>query len=206
MKHILYISLVLISITSFFSCQRTVYNRTAKGHIVDATTGQPIAGAWVSLHGTCCGYGGLFSNNSSTVTKDTAISTSDGNFEFIYRKGRNSDYEVHASAPNYFLSKYEEVRLDPGHKLEIKLHPIATLILDVNKVSNASHVYLIPELFDFPLNNVCSATQQYFNYKVQGNKMVNVTYYVIFSAANEVRHDTSIYCPSFKSTILRIEY
>ncbi len=190
------------------SCDKTVYNSRAQGHIIDATTGQPIAGAWVELTREKTPFLGrtTIETEAKTLTKE------DGSFVIDYRRSRGWNYVVYSGKQDYFFSpSSEQESLDfIGNKnLQIKLAPRAELIFDIQNTKGGIGIFFTT--FNTRTNQTTSSTGsntfQQFPINVEGNKLIQIRYYItLFPSGKDVRYDTSIYCPAFESTTLRIDY
>ena len=203
MKIYIYIIIVIFLTTS---CGKTVYNSRAQGHIIDATTGQPIAGAWVELTREKTAFLGrtTIETEAKTLTKE------DGSFVIDYRRSRGWNYVVYSGKQDYFFSpSSEQESLDfIGNKsLQIKLDPKAELVFDIRNTKRGSGI-------DFGTlhsrggggESLGSGVFESYPYQVQGNFQIGIYYYIQDTFGNEVKYDTSIYCPALESTTFRIDY
>jgi 5-hydroxyisourate hydrolase-like protein (transthyretin family) len=203
MKIYIYIIIIIFLTTS---CGKTVYNSRAQGHIIDATTGQPVAGAWVELTREKTAFLGrtTIETEAKTLTKE------DGSFVIDYRRSRGWQYVVYSGKQDYFFSpSSEQESLDfIGNKnLQIKLAPRAELVFDIRNTKGGSGI-------DFGTlhsrggggESLGSGVFESYSYQIQGNIQIGIYYYIQDTFGNEVKYDTSIYCPAFESTTFRIDY
>ena len=206
MKNIyIYITFLFILSTS---CGKTVYNSRAQGHIIDATTGQPIAGAWVELTREKTAFLGrtTIETEAKTLTKE------DGSFVIDYRRSRGWNYVVYSGKQDYFFSpSSEQESLDfIGNKnLQIKLFPKAELVFDIRNTKGGSGVSF--RVGHTRNNQTTSSTGQgtfqLFQIEVEGNKQIDVSYLItLLPNGKKFEIDTSIYCPAFQTTTFTIEY
>jgi 5-hydroxyisourate hydrolase-like protein (transthyretin family) len=188
------------------SCKKTVFNRAAKGHIVDFTTGKGIAGAKVFLKRSK----GQTLDPTNAVEQDTIYTGSDGNFDFHYKKYNNWSYEICASKEDYFFDPnldYKTVEKDNNRSLELKLFPKAILNFDIKNSKGG-------DFLNFGiLVGRCSREEilgqgvfKTIPFEVIGNTITPFSYYIVDRNGQESIVDTVIYCPAFQTTTFTIEY
>ncbi|MBI3233882.1 MAG: carboxypeptidase regulatory-like domain-containing protein [Bacteroidetes bacterium] len=199
MKNIYIIITTLVLFTTF-GCKKTVFNRTAEGRIIDATTGQGIEGAKVFLIRSK----GEFLGPTTTEEQDTVYTDADGKFEFHFKKYRQWNYQIYAVKKDYFFdpsNDYTNWNRDNRKSLELKLKPQATLICNTVNSKGGNQVYITP--MNSLINNANSTTTSFV---IEGNKTIELKYKVTQNSGSFQWFDTSIYCHAFESSTLTINF
>ncbi len=203
MKNI-YIIIFILLIATSIGCKKTVFNYTTSGKIIDANTGLGIPNANVRLDR----FKGELLGSTSMAFVDSTITDADGEYKFKLRHERGWQYEVRAQADNYFFDNSNDYVSSSRHA-DIKLLPQATLEFDVRNTKGGGRVYFSTANTRKiqKIDVTGQGTFQKFPCTVEGNKQIEIYYIVtLLPSGKDIIYDTSIYCPSFQTTTLRIDY
>ena len=188
--------LILIFILNL-SCQKSVFNRHAKGIVTDATDGTRIPFAQIAIQNEQTEFLG----KTTYEILATGQANSNGAFEITYKTDRKGQNYAYAQAEHYYISTSQDkvdVNIDTRKNLEIKLTPKTNVIIhfDVSDTT-ISFIFFKFKTTASPQNcTVQKGLSQYF-FETEGNKDNFYSYIIYYNNHQTVTVNGSVFCPKW---------
>ena len=193
---------------SLSGCQKTVFERTTKGVVVDATTNEPIPFAQVSLYRETAELLG----SSHRELEASVFTNEHGEFEIKFHKTLHGSNTLYAEKDGFTTFSYEsdeDVTEPKGRrKVVLKLQPLTTLRIHVRKQIDYHSITIVglsgvegmlDKSYSFNSEGV-------FEHTVYANQNVKLFISRQTNFGNFIQTDTSVFCPLNKVTPLTFNY
>jgi len=206
MKKIYYFSSIIFLYALFISCGKGFLgDARVDGIVKDKTTGEAIAGATVYLLESENDYC-LFCPTATFII-DSTTSDNEGCFEFKYDDQSGFTYSVSAIKEHYIDNQLQTYinRLGSGVDVEVLLDPEAFLKVSVHNVNvyEPSDHISVSNIYEQFYGNAVDTS---ITFKVYGNSITKLVWFVYEDGVTEGSQFEEIYCPSFDTTYYEILY
>ena len=202
--------LAIILIISFLvSCKKdpaTPSKSTVSGRVLQLNTKIPVPNARVYLYESI--WSGGLGGGEFTISKDTAITNSKGEYSFEYIQGSKSEFFVNAYANNYYTDSNTRWTIESKKQVrDVIITPYAWISI---RVINAPPVDANDEIKiggdwgghdqDFSKSGKCDTI---FTKRVPGNQKTRVYKWINYASSGLI---DSVYCKGIDTTFHTITY
>ena len=204
--------LAIILITSFLaSCKKdpaTPSKSTVSGRVLQLNTKTPVPNARVYLYESI--WSGGLGGGEFTISKDTAITNSKGEYSFEYTQGSKSEFFVNAYADNYYTDSNTRWTIESKKQVrDVIIAPYAWVTLRVINVPPVDISDFISiggpwgSTQDFNSSGKCDTT---FTKRAIGNQKVAIAIFFLKNSKAYLDRRDSIYCKGIDTTFHTITY
>ena len=188
--------LILIFILNL-SCQKSVFNRHAKGIVTDVTDGTRIPFAQVAILNEQTEFLG----STTTEILNTGQANSNGEFDITYKTDRKGQNYAYAQAEHYYISSTDDkvdVNIDTRKNLEIKLTPKTNVIVHFD-ISDPTISYVLFRFTTIASPQNCNAQPglSQYNFETNGNKNNQYYYIIHYNNSQTTTINGSVFCPKW---------
>jgi len=172
-----------------------------QGHVFDATTGQPLAGARVWLLETSNEWG-IFGGGSSYWPIDSTLTDAQGAYSFTFENNSETSNAVYAIQEAYIVGNDYLGVLYGDTEADLYLTPQAWLKVHIQSIAEYGSIS-INGLFDDPYYGNVDTTEII---SVDGNSFKQLYYFVYDGGGLLFQDQVEIYCPPFDTTYYELLY
>ena len=203
--------LAIVLIASFLvSCKKdpaTPSKSTVSGRVLQLNTKTPVPNARVYLYESI--WSGGLGGGEFTISKDTAITNSKGEYSFEYIQGSKSEFFVNAYADSYYTDSNTRWPIESSKQVrDVIIAPYAWISLRVINVPPIDNIDLITIAGDGFTNEVdqfrkSGACDTIFTKRIRGNQKTLIYKWIGYK--DPVIID-SVYCKGLDTILYTIKY
>ena len=212
MKKLLFISLSILIISFLASCKKnddaTPTKATVSGRVLQLNSTIPVPNATVYLYESI--WSGGLGGGEFTITKDTTITNSKGEYSFEYTQGKSSEFFVKAYADDYDTDNNTRWTIENKNQVrDVIIAPYAWVkirIINVPPVAISDFISVggpWGSTEDFDRFGKCDTL---ITKRALGNQKISIAIFFLKNSKIYLDRRDSLYCKGLDTTFHTITY